>query len=130
MRFLTLAEILELHRRIIEQSGGALGVRDLGSLESSLAQPRMTFDGQELYPTIVEKAAALCHSLVMNHPFVDGNKRTGHAATEVFLVLNGLEILAETDEQERIILLLAAGTLGRTELASWLQGHVAPMTED
>jgi death on curing protein len=98
-----------LHRQIIEQSGGALGVRDLRALESALAQPRMTFGGDDLYPTLVDKAAALGFSLVMNHPFVDGNKRTGHAAMETFLILNGLEISASVDEQEQVILSLASG---------------------
>jgi len=87
MRYLTLKEVLELHRLILEQSGGMQGVRYLGGLESALAQPQMTFGGQELYPTLAEKAAALGFSLVCNHPFVDGNKRIGHAAMETFLVL-------------------------------------------
>lgn len=94
MRSLTLIEVLELHRRVIEQSGGALGIRDLGLLESAIAQPRMTFGGDELYPNLLEKAAALGFSIIMNHPFVDGNKRTDHAAAETFLVLNGWEIKA------------------------------------
>jgi death-on-curing protein len=94
IRYLTLVEVLNLHRQIIEQSGGALGIRDLGALQSALAQPRMTFSGEDLYSTLVDKAAALGFSIIMNHPFVDGNKRTGHAAMETFLVLNGLEISA------------------------------------
>lgn len=88
MRYLTLKEALELHRRIIEQSGGSDGVRDFGLLESALAQPLMTFGGDDLYPTLIEKASALCFSLVSNHPVLDGNKRVGHAAMETFLVLN------------------------------------------
>ena len=83
MRFLSLSEVFDLHRRLIDQTGGAFGVRDLGALESALAQPRMTFSGQDLYPSLAEKAAALCFSLIQNHPFVDGNKRVGHAATEI-----------------------------------------------
>ena len=75
IRYLTLVEVLNLHDQIIEQSGGALGVRDLSALESALAQPRMTFGGEDLYPTLVDKAAALGFSIIMNHPFVDGNKR-------------------------------------------------------
>ncbi|MFZ1396315.1 MAG: Fic family protein, partial [Candidatus Promineifilaceae bacterium] len=78
MRFLTLNELLTLHKRILAQSGGSAGIRAIGGLESALAQPRMTFDGQELYPTLAEKAAALGFSIIQNHPFVDGNKRTGH----------------------------------------------------
>jgi death-on-curing protein len=73
VRFLTFAEAIDLHRRLIEQSGGAPGLRDPGALEAALAQPRMTFGGDDLYPTVVEKAAALGFSLIMNHPFVDGN---------------------------------------------------------
>jgi death on curing protein len=124
MRYLTLEEVLELHRLLVAQSGGGTGVRDLNALDSALAQPRMTFGGADLYPTIVEKAAALGHSLVMNHAFVDGNKRVGHAAMETFLVINGYEIVASTDEQERVVLDLAAGQLGREELAEWLRAHV------
>ena len=89
MRYLALAEVVELHRRLLDATGGVRGIRDLGALESAVAQPKMTFAGLELYPTLVEKAASLGFSLVGNHPFVDGNKRVGHAAMETFLVLNG-----------------------------------------
>ena len=126
MRYLTLYEVLELYRGIMEQSGGAIGVRDLNALESALAQPRMTFGGQELYPTIVEKAAALGFSLIKNHPFVDGNKRTAHATMETFLVLNGYEIRASVDEQERVILQVAAGKMAREAFMEWLRKHVVP----
>lgn len=125
MRYLNLVEVLALHRQIIEQSKGAMGIRDLGSLESALAQPRMTFAGEDLYPTIVDKASALGFSIVMNHPFIDGNKRTGHATMETFLILNGLEINAYVDEQERVILALASGQLERDAFTKWLQGSVA-----
>ncbi|GBO53772.1 death on curing protein, Doc toxin [Pseudanabaena sp. lw0831] len=80
IRYLTIVEILDIHHQVTRQSGGAEGIRDFGRLESAIAQPLMTFDGEDLYPTIVDKAAALGFSIVMNHPFVDGNKRTGHAA--------------------------------------------------
>ncbi|MDQ7029184.1 MAG: type II toxin-antitoxin system death-on-curing family toxin [Ardenticatenia bacterium] len=126
MRYLTLQEVLELYRGVMEQSGGAVGVRDLNALESALAQPRMTFGGQELYPTLVEKAAALGFSLIKNHPFVDGNKRTAHAAMETFLVLNGYEIRASVDEQERVILQVAAGKMAREAFVEWLRKHVVP----
>lgn len=123
MRYLTLIEVLELHRRIIEQSGGALGVRDFGLLESAIAQPRMTFGGEELYLSLTEKSAALGFSIIMNHPFVDGNKRTGHAAVETLLVLNGTEISAAVDEQERVMLAIASGEMGRKEFVEWLQEY-------
>jgi death on curing protein len=76
----------------------------------------------------VEKAAALCFSLVENHPFVDGNKRVGHAAMETFLVLNGAEVRAEVSDQERVMLDLAAGRIDRVQLADWLRQHLKPLT--
>lgn len=127
MRFLSLAEVLELHRRVVAQSGGSGGVRDLGALESAVAQARMTFGGRELYETLTEKAAALGFSLILNHPFVDGNKRTGHAAMETFLILNGYEIDAGVDEAEHMILAVAAGQAGLEQLAVWLRGHLRPL---
>jgi death-on-curing protein len=124
MRYLTVNEVLVLHDQVMAQSGGAVGVLSLPALESALAQPRMTFNGEDLYPTLVEKAAALGHSLIANHPFVDGNKRTGHAAMEIFLMVNGWEIRASVDEQERVILQVAAGEMNREEFTEWLRGHV------
>jgi death on curing protein len=124
MRYLTLPEVLELHRQVIRQSGGAMGVFSMAALESALAQPRMTFAGEDLYPTLVEKAGALGYALIQNHPFVDGNKRTGHAAMEVFLVLNGYEIRTVVDEQEQLILQVAAGEKNREAFTEWLRSHV------
>ena len=124
MRYLALHELLEFHRRIITQSGGASGVLNLSALESALAQPQMTFGGNDLYPTLVEKAAALGYSLIQNHPFVDGNKRIGHAAMEIFALLNGFEIIAPVDEQEQIILNAAAGKLTQPGLTAWLRDHL------
>ncbi len=121
MKIISLFQILEMHRQIIAQSGGTLGIRDFGALESALAQPTMTFDKKELYPTLTEKAAALTFSLAMNHPFVDGNKRIAHAAMEVFLFLNGHEINATVDEQEELFLNLASGKLTRGELSEWIK---------
>ncbi|MEN6449531.1 MAG: Fic family protein [Thermoguttaceae bacterium] len=87
MRYLTQDEVLELHQAVVGQSGGGAGVRDLGSLQSAVAQPRMAFAGRDLYETLEEKAAAIGFSLIGNHPFIDGNKRVGHAAMETFLLL-------------------------------------------
>jgi death-on-curing protein len=123
MRYLTTSEILELHRLVIERTGGSTGVRDLNLLESAVAQPAMAFAGEDLYPTIWEKGTALAFSIIKNHPFVDGNKRTGHAAMETFLVLNGYEINAPMDEQEQIVLQVAAGTLDRQDLTDWVRTH-------
>ena len=121
MRYLTVNEVLETYNQIMEQSGGEAGLRDLGALESAVAQPRMTFGGAALYPTLVEKASALGFLLIQNHPFLDGNKRTGHAAMETFLVLNGHHINAPVDEQVNIVLQVAAGQLGREAFTEWLR---------
>jgi death-on-curing protein len=125
-RFLTFAEVLELHQSVLERWGGAGGIRDTNALESALAQPRQSFGGTDLYPDIASKAAALCFSLVLNHPFIDGNKRIGHAAMEVFLMVNGQELRALVDDQERTILDLAAGQLSRDTFLEWVKQRVAP----
>lgn len=129
-RYLSLREILTLHERIAASSGGGIGVRDLGLLESAIAQPRQSFDGEDLYPSIIDKAVALGFSLISNHPFIDGNKRVGHAALEVFLVLNGYEIDASVDEQERVILAVAAGEMTRENFSAWVTGHVLEVLAD
>lgn len=83
----------------------------------------MTFDGQDLYPTVIDKAVSLGFSIIINYPFVDGNQRTDHAAMETVLILNGLEIRASVDEQEQVILAVASGVLGRKAFAEWLRHH-------
>jgi len=128
MRYLSISEVFELHNRIISSSGGSRGIRDISALESAVNQPRQTFDQKDLYPDIVTKAAALCFSLVMNHPFVDGNKRVGHAAMETFLLLNGYEITSSVDEQERVMLELASGKISRINLSDWLNNHICHIT--
>lgn len=124
MRYLTLNEVLTLHERLIAQTGGSFGVRDMGRLESALAQPRMTFDGAELYPTLAEKAATLGFSIIQNHPFLDGNKRTGHAAMEIFLFLNGFDIQSSVDEQEKVVLQVASGMMSRELFSGWVNSVV------
>ena len=128
MRYLSISEVFELHDRIISSSGGSRGIRDISVLESAINQPRQTFDQKDLYPDIVTKAAALCFSLVMNHPFVDGNKRVGHAAMETFLILNGYEIISSVDEQERVMLELASGKMSRINFSEWLNNHICHIT--
>jgi death on curing protein len=113
----------------MEQTGGLGGIRDRGGLESAIAQPRKGFGGADLYPTIEEKAAALGYSLIVNHPFNDGNKRIGHAAMEAFLELNGKRIEAPVDDAERLILTIAAGQSSREELVDWLRQHMVPSAQ-
>ncbi len=124
MRYLNLSEILHLHKTIIETSGGFHGIRNMAGLESAIALPRQAFGDSDLYPTVTDKAAILCFAIVRNHPFIDGNKRTAHAAMETFLVLNGKEITADVNEQERIILNLAAGKTDQDEFVQWLKNSI------
>ena len=123
MRYLTLGEILALHTRILAQSGGRSGIREIGGIASAVAQPRVSVRGDDAYPTLVEKTAALGFTLSQNHEFVDGNKRIAHAAMETFLILNCFEIVASVDEQETTMLNLAAGKLSRESLVAWLVDH-------
>jgi len=121
----TVEEVTDLHFAVVAQSGGSAGVRDEGALQSAVAQPAATFGGRDLYPSLAEKAAALCYSLIQNHPFIDGNKRTAHAATLALLMLNGHVLSASVDEQEEVLLQVASGNLDRASLTEWLRKHLA-----
>jgi len=127
MIFLTVGQVLELHSLIIEETGGSDGLRDANALESAVVQPQMSFGGSDLYPTLVEKAAALSFSLLQNHPFVDGNKRIGFAAAIAFLRANGHDLSGSVDKQERVVLALAAGELSREAWTDWVRDHVCPL---
>lgn len=122
--FVTLDDILGLHEEIINDIGGTHGVKDEKLLDSALSQPQMTFESEDFYPTIAEKAAALAFSLIQNHPFNDGNKRIGHGAMVLFLDLNGYDLVDEIDEQERIILSVASSKMEREEFTEWVKAHV------
>jgi death-on-curing protein len=123
VRSLSLTEVVDLHRRVLEWSGGLAGIRDHAALQSSIAQPLQAFGGQDLYPGIVAKAAALAFFLATNHPFLDGNKRVAHAAMEVTLILNGFSLEASIDEQEQVMLRLAGGGFSRAEFSEWVERH-------
>ena len=123
MEYLTLNEVLLLHARLIQRTGGMRGIRDLGLIESALARPKATFEGTELYPDLWAKAAALIHSLAQNHPFVDGNKRTALTATGIFLELNGYRLSAGNDAAAAFMLSIAAGQVDVDEIAAWLKTH-------
>lgn len=126
MRYLTLEEVYQLQQRALNEKGGMPGVRDAGAIESAVAQPQMTFGGEDLYPSLAEKAAALGFSLIKNHAFADANKRVGHAAMETFLVMNGHELAGDVDEQERVILAVAGSAMEREEFTEWVGAHVVP----
>jgi death-on-curing protein len=124
MRWLRMAEVLEIHQRLLDQTGGMPGLRDLGLLEAALALPRQAFAGVDLYPGVSAKAAALGFSLIQNHPFVDGNKRIGHAAMEMILMLNGLELTASVSKAEEAVLAVASGQMDRESFIKWVEDHL------
>ncbi len=124
MKYLTVNEVIAIHDLVIVQSGGAAEIRDRNGLESAVAQPQLMFGGDDLYPSLSEKATALGFTLIKNHPYVDGNKRIGHAAMETFLIINGFELKAEVDDQETVIQCVAAGSMDRTSFLEWVSSHL------
>jgi death-on-curing protein len=123
MNYLSAQQVLFINSRLIAETGGETGLRDLSLLESAIARPAMTFDGDELYPGLFYKAAALLDSLVNNHPFVDGNKRTGITSTAMFLRINGHRLACSSDELENFTMQVATTHPPIQELASWLNDH-------
>jgi death on curing protein len=121
MNYLTPEQVLFIHSRLIAETGGSHGVRDLGLLESALGRPQATFDDMELYPDLFTRAAALADSLINNHPFMDGNKPTGITAAGLFLRINGWKLIATSMELETITLRVATKTIQVLELAEWLR---------
>jgi death on curing protein len=119
--YLSLEQVLDLHRVQIRRFGGASGLRDRGALEAALGRPQMTFGGEDLYADVAAKAAALMHSLVMNHPFVDGNKRAGAHAGILFLRVNDEEPAFSPAELVEITLAVARGEVSAEALAIWLR---------
>lgn len=119
--YLSLAQLLRLYELQIKAFGGSMGVRDRAGAEAALARPQVTFGGEDLYPDIEAKAAALMHSLVMNHPFLDGNKRAGAAAAELFLNVNGMDLVAGDEDLVEITLAVARGEVSAEALAIWLR---------
>jgi len=119
--FLGLDELLEIHRDQIERYGGAPGVRDLGLLQSAAAMPATGSGGKFLHQDVREMAAAYLFHIVRNHPFVDGDKRTGMVAAIVFLAMNGFDIEADEDELVRLVVGVAAGSADKAEVAAFFR---------
>jgi death-on-curing protein len=121
---ISVKETEAIHSILIEQFGGSNGIRDLSGLESALARPFQTFAGTDLYPTPIHKAAALIESLLINHPFIDGNKRTGYVMMRMLLIKNGLDIHASQDEKYIFVVNIASGLTKTEEIIDWLTAHV------
>lgn len=124
--FLGLDEVLEFHREIVETYGGSQGVRDLGLLQSALAMPEAGSGDVYFHTDVYEMAAAYLFHIVKNHPFVDGNKRTGTVAALQFLHLNGIEVIAPSTPFEELILRVARSEAGKAEAATFFRQHSRP----
>lgn len=121
--YLSAQQVLFIHARLITEIGGSHGVRDVGLLESAVARPRATFDGMDLYPDIFSKAAALMESLILNHPFVDGNKRTAITAASLFLLRNGFQVVADNAELEQFTMWVASDRPALNQVSGWFQAN-------
>lgn len=122
---LSKRQVIFLHEQLIAETGGTSGLRDDGMLESALNAPFLTFGGEDVYPSLQQKAARLCFGLIKNHPFVDGNKRIGAHTMLVFLALNGIELQHTQEELSDVILQLAAGSIQTSDLLDWIYTHQA-----
>ncbi len=125
--YLSHHDILRIHEDAIVDSGGGRGMRDEAGIESAIAAPQAKYFGQEQYQTLAEKAAILCFELVMQHPFMDGNKRVGHGAMVYFLHMNGYILDADDDEQEALILQVAAGAMDKETFTEWVKSKIKPL---
>lgn len=121
---ITLQQTEAIHQLLIENFGGGNGIRDINGLESALARPFQQFDGVDLYETIILKSSALVESILINHPFIDGNKRTGYTLLRYFLLSNHLDIEASQDGKYEFIIAIASGKIKFDEIAVWLEKHV------
>lgn len=123
-RFLTISQVLDIHQDEINSFGGTSGVRDEGLLDSALAQPQATFGGELLHPTIGEQAAAYLYHLAMNHPFIDGNKRTAFAVMDTFITLNGYSLNLSEEEAYNLVIQVVQREMSKEELSAFLELHL------
>jgi death on curing protein len=123
VKYLTAEQVLFIHARLISETGGSHGIRDLGLLQSAIARPQATFDKQDLYSDVFFKAGALMESLLQNHPFVDGNKRTAITSAAMFLRMNGYRLIASNSELEQFTFAALLEHWLVDRLAAWLEEH-------
>ena len=123
MNYLGIRQVLWIYRRVVEETGGTLGIRDEGLLQSALARPRASFGGQDLYPTLFEKTGALAESIARNHPFVDGNKRMALEMLRLMLKINGFQVLASQEAKVDLLLKIIERTATVQDVAEWLARH-------
>lgn len=123
MRCLSVSDIIVLHQKVIDKTGGSHGIRDIGLIESAVSRAFATFGGSDLYETVEAKIAATTYGLVSNHGFVDGNKRIGIAAMLLLLRLNGFTLRYRQQELIDLALGLAAGNLNENDIKQWIKEH-------
>ena len=130
MRYLTIPEVLFIHVQVIERFGGRHGVLSLTGLESAVARPEATIEGGDLYASVLEKAAVLLHSLVLNHPFQDGNKRTAFTAAGLFLRFNDMELEGSRTDAENLVVDIAAKHLSVETIVDWLVSDTCSLDDE
>jgi len=121
---INLALVQNIHEALIEQFGGGDGIRDIGALEAALVRPYGTFEETDLYPTPIDKASAILESILINHPFIDGNKRTGYVLMRLILLDAGLDIYASQGERYDMVIAASKGELRFEEIKQWLIKNV------
>ena len=124
-----LKVVLNIHNILIDRFGGSKGIRDNGSLESAINRPFATFDNQELYPTPADKAAAILESILINHPFVDGNKRTAYVLMKLILLDNGLDIVASQDDKYKMVIAASIGDMRFEDIRTWIVGRLRKIND-
>jgi len=117
---INLENAIKIHEILIEEFGGTKGIRDIKLLESALSRPFQTFDKKELYPTTVKKAAALIESILVNHPFLDGNKRIGYVLMRLLLLEGDMDIIASQDDKYNFVISIAKGDLSFEKITDWI----------
>jgi death on curing protein len=124
-----LRDVLNIHNILIDKFGGSKGVRDQGSLESAINRPFATFDNHDLYPTPSDKAAAILESILINHPFIDGNKRTAYVLMRLILLDNGLDVVADQEDKYKMVISASTGDIRFDDIKKWIQTRLKKKNE-
>lgn len=125
---ISVKEAIRRHNRLIDEFGGSTGIRDMNGLEAALARPYATFDQQELYPSPIDKASAILESLIINHPFVDGNKRIAYALMLLILLDHNLYLTIDKNEQYDFVIAASTGQMRFDEIKAWLEANTSPVS--